>query len=128
VRHRMRYNAQESAEFDNLSGMTQRSIGQTVNELPEVLSHYTSMDGLRGIVTDKKIWASHVRYLNDRTEQEHIWSLILERVQQRILATSDAQAKNNLALFQDEIKKGGRDEAYVASFSAEGDYEKVTFG
>jgi hypothetical protein len=79
--------------------MPQREFWQTVREIPAVLYHYTSMDGLVGIVTNKQIWASHVPYLNDRTEQEHIWSLILEKAQRRILASSDAQAKHNPELF-----------------------------
>jgi hypothetical protein len=36
--------------------------------IPKTLWHYTSIRGFHGIVTSKKIFATDVRYLNDREE------------------------------------------------------------
>lgn len=47
-----------------------------------LLYHYTSLEGLLGILEDQKIWATHVRYLNDFSElknafeQQHIEHLV----------------------------------------------------
>jgi hypothetical protein len=35
---------------------------------PRELYHYTGLDGLVGIVTDRAIWATDARYLNDASE------------------------------------------------------------
>jgi hypothetical protein len=35
---------------------------------PPILYHYTSQDGLLGILDSKSIWASKVQYLNDEQE------------------------------------------------------------
>ena len=40
-----------------------------------ILYHYTTAEGLRGIIEDKAIWASDYRFLNDATEFEYGMSL-----------------------------------------------------
>lgn len=35
---------------------------------PEILYHYTTQDGLLGIIKNWEIWASHTQYLNDAME------------------------------------------------------------
>ena len=57
-----------------------------VNELyaepPRVpLHHYTSLDGMMGIVASKVLWATELRYLNDAAELQHFGSLLEVRVQ-----------------------------------------------
>lgn len=39
--------------------------------IPEKLWHYTSVQGFQGIVTSKEIFATDIRFLNDRTEFIH---------------------------------------------------------
>jgi len=36
--------------------------------LPEAIYHYTSPEALTGIVRDKQLWATNIRYLNDSQE------------------------------------------------------------
>jgi hypothetical protein len=42
---------------------------------PRELFHYTSIEGLYGIITDGEIWASKIRYLNDSREFLHAFDL-----------------------------------------------------
>ncbi|OLD27475.1 MAG: hypothetical protein AUJ04_03935 [Acidobacteria bacterium 13_1_40CM_3_55_6] len=35
---------------------------------PQILYHYTSQEGLMGIITERCIWASKIHYLNDSEE------------------------------------------------------------
>lgn len=35
---------------------------------PEILYHYTSIEGLLGIIEKKEIWATHIMYMNDAQE------------------------------------------------------------
>jgi hypothetical protein len=43
-------------------------------EAKELLYHYTSEAGLRGIIESDHIWATHIRFLNDWTEFTHVFN------------------------------------------------------
>lgn len=53
-------------------------------ELPSHLYHYTTFEGLKGILESKCLWATHCRFLNDSSEVTlfknklitHIWELL----------------------------------------------------
>jgi hypothetical protein len=48
------------------------SLSDVLNRpIPEKLWHYTSVQGFQGIVTSREIFATDVRFLNDRTEFIH---------------------------------------------------------
>jgi Protein of unknown function (DUF2971) len=101
--------------------MEQGKLLKSLTTLPKTLYHYTSMHGLLGIVNSGRIWASHIRYLNDRTEQDHLWSLIRERVVTRLANNRDANASANLTHLLSQIDNRLNNDTFVASFSAEGD-------
>jgi hypothetical protein len=51
--------------------------------VPDFLYHYTSIDGLRGIIESRSIWASMIHYLNDKaelTEALQLCGTILKRL------------------------------------------------
>ena len=41
----------------------------------ELISHYTSLEGFRGIIESKKIWATNVMFLNDNKEYFHAFEV-----------------------------------------------------
>ena len=43
---------------------------------PSVLYHYTTQEGLLGIVSSKEIWATHTQYLNDTREFHHALEIL----------------------------------------------------
>ena len=47
----------------------------------KVLFHYTSLEGLLGIIEKKSIWATNILYLNDTTELNYAMSLLEEQLQ-----------------------------------------------
>lgn len=49
-----------------------------------LLYHYTSQDGLLGILDNKSIWATHVRFLNDASEFLFGWDKALKTVLEKI--------------------------------------------
>lgn len=57
-----------------------------VSEIYENLYHYTTWDGLLGILKSQKLWATHCRFLNDFSEivlfRERLVNLMLPYVQQ----------------------------------------------
>jgi len=37
-------------------------------KLPEILYHYTTLEGFKGIIESGELWASNIKYLNDESE------------------------------------------------------------
>lgn len=92
-----------------------------MSQLPSTLYHYTSLSGLLGIVNSGQIWASHIRYLNDRSEQEHLWSLVKKRVSDKLSSAKSSKAKDSLRLLLSTIEDLPNKDVYVTSFSSESD-------
>ena len=59
---------------------------------PELLYHYTTQQGLLGILKDKCIWATHIRYLNDTSEGNIVPRVVFEEFSSRYNASSLYQA------------------------------------
>jgi len=76
-----------------------------------LLWHYTNAQGFYGITTQKELWATHVEYLNDRTEGVHA-AVLLEALLKRVFPT---QAAARAAL------TGRRADAFVFAMSERGD-------
>jgi hypothetical protein len=51
------------------------TFNKLITKPPAELFHYTSIDGLYGIIHDGDIWASKIRYLNDSREFLHAFDL-----------------------------------------------------
>jgi len=45
-----------------------RKAKVTLNGEPDLIYHYTTVSGLKGIIENKKIWATNINYLNDWKE------------------------------------------------------------
>lgn len=57
---------------------------ERIDEFPnDMLYHYTSQRGLLGIVGDKKIWSTNLRYLNDSTEFSYTIDLTMNALNGR---------------------------------------------
>jgi len=62
-----------------------RTIDEVFSKEPKVtLYHYTSINGLIGISESKKIWATHIYYLNDAAEITHARDIISKETSKRI--------------------------------------------
>lgn len=57
------------------------------------LYHYTSLSGLMGIVENKKLWATHVSYMNDASELRHATSLLASRIRELSSAASEPRLR-----------------------------------
>jgi len=58
--------------------ITALSTRQPQDEPPLELCHYTTPDGLMGIVQTNRLWATNIRYLNDFTEFRYTHNLLRE--------------------------------------------------
>src|SRR3974390_2152835 len=51
-----------------------------MNESDKILFHYTSLEGLIGIIEKRSIWATSILYLNDASEMIYSIGLFREQV------------------------------------------------
>jgi hypothetical protein len=99
-------------------------LGFLLEKPPAILYHYTSMDGLLGIVNSGRIRATDIRYLNDESESKQIWNALRGRLQQRLAGTSGpelANAREILDAIENRHASGVFIDVFVASFSELGD-------
>lgn len=55
----------------------------TTSTEPDILYHYTSQNGLLGILKDNKLWMTNILYLNDSSEYRHTIDLLKSEVEER---------------------------------------------
>ncbi len=105
-----------------------------MNGNTEYLYHYTSLNGLTGIIEDKKIWATHSKFLNDLQEIKEGYEYFInnkEKILESILSMVDDseishKIKENIELRFEEFnllnKVAIEDEAiFIASFTKKRD-------
>ena len=56
---------------------------------PDLLYHYTGWEGLEGILRERMIWATDVRYLNDTSEVHYTREVIGQRAADREVELSE---------------------------------------
>lgn len=96
--------------------------------IPKILWHYTDLDGFRGIVTSKQIYATSVRYLNDKEEFEH-GLMLAKRLLLEMLPEEEADPPLVRQLvsgtFEDIFSRGALSpenlSLFTASFTLNGD-------
>jgi hypothetical protein len=85
----------------------------------ELLYHYTSIETFLKILDNAEFWASHIRYLNDTSEQRLSWDLVRARIDER-LAFAVGDERSNLLKQRGFAQKPDRLNVYVICFSKDG--------
>lgn len=88
--------------------------------------HYTSLEGIKGIVENKVMWASHINFLNDQKEWLHFDSILNTAIRELELPfhLEDSTYENHEDILKDiDSGNGGRINAinFVLSFSTAAD-------
>ena len=96
-------------------GLT-RHFGPDYRRPPEVLYHYTTLQGLMGIVKSNRIWASNAHYLNDVNEIRQLW-IFLERRLEAIAQSGKQFPSINLTALISLIQGHVDEDTFVASFT-----------
>ena len=63
---------------------------------PDILYHYTTQDGLLGIVKDCEIWATHFKYLNDKSEIYHAVELAKKIISSKISKSESGSIESEI--------------------------------
>lgn len=85
----------------------------------ELLCHYTSVESFLGIVDKGELWASHIRYQNDLSEQRLSWDHVKARISAR-LDSADENNRDRLLLFQSLASNPLQLDLYILCFSKDG--------
>jgi hypothetical protein len=90
---------------------------------PKILYHYTTQQGLLGIIRDREIWATHTQYLNDVREFRHALELAREELSaMREYPDRDERASGCLNEMEEGLAPGMESiNVCVCSFSERGD-------
>jgi hypothetical protein len=89
--------------------------------LPDRLYHYTTAEGLLGILEAKALWATDARYLNDVSEIVYAEQLIRDEIQMQLEHTS-SDLREWLAAYRDVVPRVREiSESFVACFCESGD-------
>jgi hypothetical protein len=89
---------------------------------PSRLYHYTSLNGLLGILKNKHIWATEVRYLNDSAEIKTAFRLMERSLVARLRTEVDPSSREILEQLKEWIdtRASAGPMVFVASFTQNG--------
>ena len=83
------------------------SSEQLIHEKHDVLYHYTSEDGLKGILESQCLWATHYSHLNDTTEIGHFRGELKKRLRPRLKKEIREQYRKNSRIKRNIQELGG---------------------
>ena len=89
--------------------------------LPPELFHYTTADGLKGIMERDRIWATNYRYVNDLTELLHANGFLRDELLARLPSTSSLVQAVFEAILKTPDLLFGMTDVFVACFCEDGD-------
>jgi len=97
-----------------------------MEETDKILYHYTSIEGLLGIIESKSVWATNVLYLNDASELNYAVGLFKRQILEFKKKSSNARSVENIffeTLIENIVNLIPSDNFgfYVSSFSEEKD-------
>jgi Protein of unknown function (DUF2971) len=84
---------------------------------PDTLYHYTTQNGLLGIIKDKEIWATHTQYLNDQQEYLHALKLVHKEIDSIKQKTTNSKHKILLRDMDEDVYGNESMNICVCSFS-----------
>jgi len=100
-----------------------QSLAQLLSGIPSrPIFHYTSQQGLLGVLKDKALWATNILYLNDAAEFQYTLDLVESRLKERdwgpTLGDVSQFCENVINWLKGSMKYPS---LFVASFSERGD-------
>jgi hypothetical protein len=93
-------------------------------DIPPILYHYTTLEGFLGIIKHKNMWASHILFMNDRSEFNHAlkeFETVVRKLRQgrKIKYKPDIESeRNRTKLLYGDIEK---EDVYIISLSEKPD-------
>ena len=90
-------------------------------EMPEVLYHYTGVDGLLGMM-DGELWATQIHYMNDGKEYDHAFEIARKLLKQLPCRfPNDEKIKLIAYHLGGNINRGGKSRQFIFSLTEQPD-------
>lgn len=83
------------------------SSEEPIHEKHDVLYHYTTVGGLKGILENQCLWATHYSHLNDTTEIGHFRGELKKRLRPQFKKEIRARYRSNSRIKRKIQKRGG---------------------
>ena len=84
------------------------------------LYHYTDLTALKGIVESKKLWATHINFLNDKSERKYAHEKVAPIIRE-LFQNKNENYEKILEYFEKKIPFVTSSDLYITSFSKEPD-------
>jgi len=101
--------------------LTREVIEPLKQNPPEVLFHYTSQEGLKGIVQSKTLWATNIHYLNDSSEYTFALDLARQLLMEREKSEKSTAVKQLFERLLGKLERIRTANDYVISLTEEPD-------
>lgn len=113
---------EQRKELDKLHDDLNSYLNFKDGDPAEALYHYTSLDGLKGILKTRRLWSTDYRYLNDPSEIKHGKKIISDFFEGKFSQIQDKKLVKKFRYCLDML--GGRENrlCYITSFCEEGDH------
>ena len=93
-----------------------------LNERPSILYHYTTPEGVIGILSSNRLWATDIRYLNDSSELLYAYEITLQELHERGKESESQLINTLIEQVQSALHPSNKENiAYVACFCEKGD-------
>ncbi len=87
--------------------------------LDPVLYHYTTVDALLSILQHNALWATHIRYMNDTSEQRVLWDLLRTKAKS-LLADANRPNPEWLGRVLETAQDPQQTDVFAVCFSKDG--------
>jgi hypothetical protein len=120
------YYSWESSALPNWFQATQtfwneaRRLRLVPDSHPTTVYHYTSLEGLMGIVSNRSVWMTEFSYLNDRREVRYGLDLLLDEVGAMLEGEITEQVRGLLSAWKEKLS-ASNNRVCMTSFSADDD-------
>jgi hypothetical protein len=88
---------------------------------PDVVYHYTSQQGLLGVIQRQAVWAGEIHYLNDSQEFEHAIGVARQVLEAERRSERNSEERAMLLRLEGVLDQYAAAPVFAASFSAEPD-------
>lgn len=100
--------------------LKQHRIGRYASP-PSLLYHYTTAEGVKGIIENDEIWATNFRYVNDLTEFIYANDILREEIRHRLSSATPLVRAVLDAIMNTPDHLVGEVDIYIACFCEKGD-------
>jgi len=86
-----------------------------------ILYQYTNLDALKKMSESKKLWATHIKYLNDKSEVKYVLNKVFIPVIDEVSNENEEEIQDFLKDLKNDINKQSDIDLYITSLSANSD-------